>query len=237
MKKIIALSFGVLSLNTFSQNDIQVFNLKNISDNNINIQRQSIQSVQTFASNVQLKRNGAKPANKINTAKPVNKRIPLNNVVNRPLIQRRTVRRNANPQVQTQQPLPQLVNLINIPPQMNPPAQVLSNDDQVFAINVLENNVGNSFGNEQMQIQQAAIPIQAEQAKRFSDPLEGIGFNISIPKMERRVRSSSESSASLSTHYKLVHLKSKFLKVNRKMKGKLSFKKRLRLKVDNCFKW
>jgi hypothetical protein len=230
MKKLFVLCFGIFSLNSFSQNDVQVFNL-NVMNNNIQIQQQS-RAVQTFASNVQIKRSTYKP---VNTFKPENKVAPVNNVMNRPQVQRRrTVRRNSNPQVQNQQPLPQ-INFVNIPSQINPPVQ-LSNDDQIFQIIVLENNLGNSFGNEQLQIQQAS-PVQVEESKRFNDPLEGIGFDINMPKMNLRTRSTSASSESLSVSYKLNHLRSKFLKVNRKMKGKLSFKKRLRLKVDNCFKW
>jgi hypothetical protein len=231
MKKIFVLGFGILNLNSFSQNDVQVFNLNNLSNSNIQLQQQS-RAVQTFASNVQIKRNTYKP---VNTVKPANKVTQANNVIKRPPIQRRrTVRRNSNSQVQDQQPLPQ-INFVNIPSQINPPVQ-LSNDDQIFQINAPENNLGNSFGNEQLAIQQAA-PVQDKQTKRFSDPLEGLGFDINMPKMNVRTRSTSASSGALSVSYKLNHLRNKFLKVNRKMKGKLSFKKRLRLKVDTCFKW
>lgn len=232
MKKIFVLGFGIFGLNSFAQNDIRVFNLNNFSNNNIGLQQQQqFRAVQTFASNVQLKRNRVQV---INSIKPANKVTPVQAVVNRPQVQRRrTVRRNADLQIQIQQPLLQ-INLVNVPPQMNPPAQ-LSNDDQIFQINVLENNVGNSFGNENIQIQQAA-PAEEKQAGHAGDFLEGISLN--LPKMNLKTFSVSKRSSSSSTSsYKLTQLKNKFVKVNRKIKGKLAFKKRLRLKVDNCFKW
>ena len=235
MKKVLVLSLGILSLNLFSQNDLQIFNLNNSLDNNIGLQQQHVRAVQTFASNVQLKRNtvkatdNTKDINKANTVKtkPVN--------TNKQVVRRRRVTNNTiNVPVQTQQHLV-IINVINVPPQMNPPAQ-LSNDDQVFQINVLENNFGNSFGNENIIVQQA-VPVQEKQVGHAGGFLEGISLDINVSKINFKSRSVSKGSASLSSSYKLAHLKNKFLKMNRKMKGKLSFKKRLRIKVDNCFKW
>lgn len=114
-------------------------------------------------------------------------------------------------------------NVANPINQMMQP-QVILNDD--IQLNVLENN----FGNQGIVIQQAS---------NVSKPAlpEGKGLEINLPKINFN---SGIRLAKLNSHTsknKTVHMKNKFLKMNRKLSAKFAFGKKLKLKVDDCFKW
>lgn len=111
----------------------------------------------------------------------------------------------------------------------NPVSQIQNDDIQVL-VNVAENNVGNEF-------------ILIQQISNVAAPAlmngNGNSFELKLPSVNlsfnNRIRKAS--SASDSKKYKMAWIENKFKKVNRNLRGKFSGTKRLKIKVDDCFKW
>lgn len=161
--------------------------------------------------------------------------IMVNNSTNRPQVQRasntvqRQVRRVVPQSNIADNPMVQQGNFsIN---EINDDIQVQSN------IIEIENNAGNAFGNEMNPLEQiASFDIPAIQ---LGSGNLNLNLDITMPKINfRSVKLSGRgSSSSKGNHHQLQDLKKKWAKFSRKTSGKLSFKKKLKIKVDNCFKW
>jgi hypothetical protein len=220
MKKLILTAPFLIALNGFSQNLIQ----SNISNYNLN--NLQAQSVQVFASNVSINDN--------NTNKPVRANSnPVVQTVQRASTaagnQHRQRRRNPAPNISN----PVQTNIINVSDKnINDDIQV-----QIKFVQQLDNNLGNAFGNESNVIEQiASLDIPAIQLGSGNMDLN---LDINLPKINLKPikLSGKGSSVSSSKHHKSFHLKNKLAKFNRKTVSKLSFKKKLKIRVDNCFKW
>ena len=212
MKTSLFITPLLFAMSSFGQNQIQT----NVS-NNLQQQR-FVQMNQVFASNMM--GNSNKP-----------------------------VRANANPQVQTQrasgassnqrQQRRRVVNTANtnvsnvIQPLVNFSENNINDDIQVQGnFSQQDNNVGNAFGNENMIEQIASVNIPAIQVGTGS-----LNLNLDLPTIKLPlIKFASRKSVSGSKH-KTFRVKNKLAKLNRKMTGKLTFGKKLRIKVDNCFKW
>lgn len=154
--------------------------------------------------------------NKANTVKVnatnSNKRTTVNQTVQRRPVQQ-SAQRNANPPVQIQ------------------------NEDIQIQTNVSDNNVGNELNNfEVIQIQHlsnVAVPAIPQ--------IGNAGMELKLPKVNlgvsRMSRKSVKSGSSNHSKKKIVQIKNKIKKANRKWCTKLEGKKKLRLKVDRCFNW
>jgi len=97
----------------------------------------------------------------------------------------------------------------------------------------VNDNLGNSFGNENNMIEQiASANIPAIQVGTGS-----LNLNLEMPTIKLpSIKFSSRKSVSTSKH-KSFYFKNKMIKLNRRLKGKFSLRKKLKIKVDNCFKW
>lgn len=208
MKKVLFIAPVLLSLTGFSQN-ILMTNLGNQS-------MPQVQTVQVFASNMMLNAN--------NTNKPA--------------------RANANPQVQIQRASTSNANenarrqsrrISNIynPVQTNSIIQNNSTDEiQQVLSNVSDNNVGNAFGNESLIEQIASANIPAIQMGTGS-----LNLNIDMPTIKLpSMKFASRKTSSSSSKHKAFSLRKKMAKLDRKM-SRFSLKKKMRIKVDNCFKF
>ena len=116
---------------------------------------------------------------------------------------------------------------------INPPVQIKNNDTQI-QMNVADNNVGNEINNfEVIQIQQisnVALPALPQ--------IGNADMELKITKVNLGVgRKSVKSGSSHQSKNKILQIKNKFKKANRKWCAKLEGKKKLRLKVDRCFNW
>ncbi|HWY10694.1 MAG TPA: hypothetical protein VN026_05170 [Bacteroidia bacterium] len=218
MKKILFIISVLFAMNGFSQNILQ----QNFSNNNLtNRQAVQMQSPQVFASNKIVNDNN----------KPV--RASANPQIN--FVQRTTNnvstqrrRRGVTPQVNNISN-PSQVNVINVLlNNMNENVQVQGN-----IINQMDNNVGNAFGGSMIE-QLAGVNIPAIQLGSGS---LNLNLDLNLPTIKLpSIKFSSHKSVSSSNH-RSFHFKNKLAKLNRKMSGKLSFGKKLKIKVDNCFKW
>jgi hypothetical protein len=116
----------------------------------------------------------------------------------------------------------------------------INDDIQVQGnIIVLENNGGNALGNETNPIEQiASLNIPAIQLGSGNMDLS-LNLDINMPKINLKTIKfkGKGSSASKGNHNRIRQLEKKLAKFNRKTAGKLSFKKKLKIKVDSCFKW
>jgi hypothetical protein len=116
----------------------------------------------------------------------------------------------------------------------------INNDIQLQGnIIAIENNAGNAFGNEMNPIEQiASLNIPAIQLGSGNMDLN-LNLDLNMPKINLKTIKfrGKGSSASKGSQHKLLQLEKKWAKFTRKTAGKLSFKKKLKLKVDNCFKW
>lgn len=142
------------------------------------------------------------------------------NVANTNKQQRQTVQRQASQQIINQN--------------LNPIVQNL-NVDMRMQSNAAENNMGNEMGNiQQIQVQQIAT-IAAPQMQLGN----GNTLRLKLPSLNVNMRKTIRrtSSEGNSVKYKLMVIENKFRKINRKLNARLSFKKKLRIKVDKCFKW
>lgn len=116
---------------------------------------------------------------------------------------------------------------------VNPPIQIKNNDIQIQT-SVSDNNVGNELNNfELIQVQQisnVAVPALPQ--------IGNAGLELKIPKVNLGVgRKNVKSGSSHQSKNKILQIKNKFKKANRKWCAKLEGKKKLRLKVDRCFNW
>jgi hypothetical protein len=217
MKKIVFITLVLFALNSFSQNLIQ---------NNINYSNQRFvqaQAMQVFASNANVNDNKINKPVRANTNPQVYvQRVSNSNVTQRR--QRRRVTNNVNANISN----PVQTNIINVSQNnINDDIQVLGN-----FVNQLDNSVGNAFRNENLIEQLASVNIPAIQLGSGS-----LDLNFNLPTLKfPAIKFSSRKTVSSSRH-KTFHLKNKLAKLNRNMSGKLSFKKKLKIKVDNCFKW
>lgn len=116
---------------------------------------------------------------------------------------------------------------------INPPVQIKNNDIQI-QMNITDNNVGNEFNNfEVIQIQQisnVALPqIQLDGSA---------GMEMRLPKVNVKLGSVKQiKNSSHKSSQRFFHVKNKCKKLNRKWCTKLDNGRKLRLKVDNCFRW
>jgi len=228
MRTFILLTPLFFSLSSHSQNLIQLnSNFGNQALSNNIVQLQQVKNIQVFASNQMMNTN----------ANVTNKVVRINA---HPRAVQRTRSSNANPQRQIRRRASRPVNTINVPAiqtsqaQINPVQAVINNDIQLQApVSQMDNNAGNASGNEFNPIEQIAqLNIPAIQ-------LGNADMDINLPKINLKPIkfSSGSSSNSKNSNHTLLDLKKKFAKFNRKTSGKLSFKKKLRIKVDKCFKW
>lgn len=116
---------------------------------------------------------------------------------------------------------------------VNPPVQIQNEDIQIQT-NVSDNNVGNELNNfEVIQIQHlsnVAVPAIPQ--------MGNAGMELKLPKVNLGVsRKKVKSGSSHHSKKKIVLIKNKIKKANRKWCTKLEGKKKLRLKVDRCFNW
>lgn len=119
---------------------------------------------------------------------------------------------------------------------VNPPVQIQNEDIQIQT-NVSDNNEGNELNNfEVIQIQHlsnVAVPAIPQ--------IGNAGMELKLPKVNlgvsRMSRKSVKSGSSNHSKGKLVLIKNKIKKANRKWCTKLEGKKGLKFKVDNCFRW
>lgn len=116
---------------------------------------------------------------------------------------------------------------------VNPPVQIQNEDIQIQT-NVSDNNVGNELNNfEVIQIQHlsnVAVPAIPQ--------MGNAGMELKLPKVNLGVsRKNVKSGSSHHSKKKIVLIKNKIKKANRKWCTKLEGKKKLRLKVDRCFNW
>lgn len=217
MKKVLLITPVLLSLNGFSQN-ILVNNLGNQY-------APQMQSVQVFASNMMVNDNNSNKPARSN----VNPQAYVQRASNASGNQRRQVRRVTNVS-NTNISNPIQTNSIDVPDNnINDDIQVQGNFSQ-------QKNVdpGNAFGNENIieQIASANIP-----AIQFGTGSMNLNLDIHIPKIDLlSMKLSSRKSVSSSKH-NTFRMKNKLAKLNRKMTGKFSIGKKLKIKVDNCFKW
>lgn len=216
MKTLFFITPILFALSAFGQNEIQ----NNIS--NINMQQRFMQVNQVFASNMM--------GNASNTNKPVranaNPQIQVQHVSTANSAPRRQVRRTVRSVTTTNLSNPIQTNVINIADNNNEVQQLLKVNS------VSDNNVGNAFGNEGLIEQIASANIPAIQVGTGSLSLRIDMSTIKLP----AIKLSSKKSVSGSKH-KQYTLKKKLAKLNRNLGGKLAVKKRLKIKVDNCFKW
>lgn len=214
MRKLIFITPVLFTLNAFGQNQIQT----NVSNSNI-VQQRFVQVNQVLASNM----IG-------NTNKPVranaNPQVQVQLATNASSNQRRQIRRVTN-NINT--------NISNVTQPLVNISENNINDDIQMQENFsqqLDNNLGNAFGNENLIEQIASVNIPAIQVGSASLDLNLDLPTIKLPSMKFASRKSVSS-----TKHKTHTVKNKFAKLNRKMTGKLSFGKKLKIKVDNCFKW
>lgn len=215
MKKVLFIAPVLFSLSSFSQN-ILVNNLGN----------QYVPQVQSqiFASNMTVNDN--------NTNKPArtnaNPQVYVQRASNASGNQRRQIRRTTN----------NVTNNISnvIQPLVNVSDNTINEDIQVQGnFDKQENdNLGNAFGNENLIEQIASVNIPAIQIGTGS---MNLNLDINMPKIKLPAMKFSSRKTVSSSKHKTFHVKNKLAKLNRKMTGKLSFGKKLKIKVDNCFKW
>lgn len=227
MRKIIFSSVLFLGVAGYSQN---INYLNNASVGNQAIQAQN---VQVFASNVSVNAN---KVNRVVSPNPVraNSNPQVQQLLNTATNQRRQVRRR------TTVSNAGITNAVQTNPVQTNIGNVFeSNTDEVQSQVILEqvsnDNLGNAFGNENNGIEQIAsanIP-----AIQLGSGTLNLNLDMNLPSLKLpSVKLSSRKSVSRTSH-RTFHLRNKLAKMNRKLTGKLSFGKKLKIKVDNCFKW
>ena len=213
MKTLIFITPVLFAFNAFGQNLIQT----NVANTNI-VQQRFVQVNQVLASNMMGNANKPVRAN-------ANPQVSVQRATNATGNQRRQARRVTNNVVNTISNVNQ--PLVNINENNTDEIQQLGNFSQQ-----LDNNVGNAFGNESIIEQIASVNIPAIQLGRGS-----LNLNLELPTIKLpSIKFASRKSVSSSKH-KTFRVKNKLAKLNRKMTGKLAFGKKLKIKVDNCFKW
>lgn len=119
----------------------------------------------------------------------------------------------------------------NINSQLQP--LVINDNIQQFLVNVSDNNVGNGV-NFIEQIAAAEIP-----AIHIGNGNLDINLEIKMPRLNLKINRKAVKSAAVrnSVKYQLFQVEKKLTKMHRKFISKLNLSKRLKIKVDNCFKW
>ena len=121
----------------------------------------------------------------------------------------------------------------NIQRNINPPDQIM-NDDIQIQMNVMGNNIGIELNNS------AAIQIQRISNVALPDlPQIGMaGIELKVPKVNWSIKTSSLKTKTL-THSKKKYFKlnNRLKKINRNLSSKLLIKRKLRIRIDDCFKW
>ena len=145
--------------------------------------------------------------------------------------QQKTVRNN---QVSRRVPVQQNVSR-NMNPQVQPFVLNVDVQQEQMQMNVNDNNVGNEINFFQ---QIAAVEIPAIQTGNGNIDVH-LNLNINMPKLnlslnKRAVKSRAESNSS---KHKLFQLEKKLKKMNRRFSAKMKHPKKLKIKIDNCFKW
>jgi hypothetical protein len=214
MRKLIFVTPVLFALSAFGQNQIQT----NVSNSKI-VQQRFVQVNQVLASNM----IG-------NTNKPVranaNPQVQVQHATNASSNQRRQIRRVTN-NVNT--------NISNVTQPLVNVSENNINDDIQMQENFnpqLDNNLGNAFGNENLIEQIASVNIPAIQVGTGS-----LNLNLDLPTIKLPSMKFASRKSVSSTKHKTHTVKKKLAKLNRKMTGKLAFGKKLKIKVDNCFKW
>lgn len=211
MKKVLFIVPLLLNLYSFSQN-ILMTNLGNQA-------MPQMQSVQVFASNMMVNNSSTNKPARVNANPQVQVQRVSN--ANANSNQRRQVRRTNVSNTNISNPVQ--TNIINE-----------NNTDEIQQIlsNVSDNNAGNAFDNESLIEQIASANIPAIQMGSGS-----LNLNINMPEIKLpTIKFASRKSVSSSKH-KTFWMKKKIAKLNRNMAGKFSFGKKLKIKVDNCFKF
>ncbi len=215
MKKVLLITPLFFAMNVFSQN-ILISNFGNQSP-------QQMQSVQIFASNIKVNDNNINKPARVNANPQINIVQRSSSASN--TVQRR--RRRTTPRPASNISNPVQTSMVNIENNINDDIQI-----QGSFTNQSDNNVGNAFGNESMIEQIASVNIPAIQLGSGS-----LNLNLELPTIKLpSIKFASRKSVS-GTKHKTHTVKKKLAKLNRNLGGKLSFKKKLKIKVDNCFKW
>ena len=213
MNKLPFLALVFVAGSASSQNFLQMQNFSNSlnnSDGNVQLSQTNQAIQQVFASNVSMNRSNVSRVINVHRSNNVSQR-----------------RNNTHAQAN-------VVSNINLSladndgnkfnPQANPINQqpLLINDNNI-QINKIE-----------MQQMITAVGNQSQSLGIANYNNVGISLSINLPKINfKAIKFSSSSSKNRSS----FRLKTFFAKFNRKMKGKFSFTKNLKMKVDNCFKW
>jgi hypothetical protein len=221
MKKVIFIAPVLFAMNSFSQNLILL--------NNSGNQAVQAQSIQVFASNIMMNDNNINRSS--NSNKPLranaNPQVQSQRASIANTNQRRQIRRRVTHISNTNIPNPVQVNSVNILNTINDDIQLQGNFSQQ-----INDNSGNAFGNENRIEQIASANIPAIQLGTGS-----LDLNIDMPTIKLpSIKFTSRKSVSGSKH-KTFRFRNKMAKMNRQMTGKFAFGKKLKIKVDNCFKW
>lgn len=214
MKKLIFIAPVLFSLSSFSQNTLVNY-LGNQSQH-------QMQSVQVFASNMMLNNSSTNKPARANA----NPQVYVQRATNANSNQRRQVRRtnvsntNISNHVQTN------INYVS-DKNINDDIQIQENFDKQKT-----DNLGNAFGNENLIEQIASVNIPAIPVGTGS-----LNLNLELPTIKLPSTKFGTRKLVASSKHKTFRVKNKLAKLNRKMTGKLSFGKKLKIKVDNCFKW
>ena len=125
----------------------------------------------------------------------------------------------------------------NVARNVNPEIQPLVQNEDVQQVQVQTNVIDNNIGNEINLIQQIASAEMP--AIQIGTGHMSLSMDLSMPKLNLNLnrRSSVAQATSNSAKHKLLQLEKKVKKMNRKFAAKLSGRKKLKIKVDNCFKW
>lgn len=219
MKKIAFISAALLSLNVFSQNIIQQVSNVSLIQTNYN-QRQ-----QVFASNMMVNENNANKPARVNANPSINVQR-ASNVNGRQQQRRRVV--NAAPVIASNINPP----IVNVAENNTDEIQQLINYEQQA-----QNNSGNApdsyrDGNENLIEQIASVNIPAIQTGNAS-----MNLNLEIPTLKLPTLKFASRKTVTNSKRKTFKVKNRLAKLNRNLAGKLAFKKKLKIKVDNCFKW
>ena len=207
MNKFPFLVLALASVNLFSQNILQSKYYLNNSSNTDN----TIQRVQSQQA-PQIFASNISMNNKIQPLVRVNASINVPRAV--PVVQRRVIN-NVRP-----------VGNRGVPQNSNPSA---------YQIDINDNNIPINISPVQMQLQYLGLENQAIPLGIANNANNNFTLNIKLPKINwKPIKLGSKS---VTKSHKSFSLKTFFLKANRKMQGKLSFGKKLKIKVDNCFKW
>lgn len=139
--------------------------------------------------------------------------VQSNKVARRALVQQNNIR-NMNNQIQ---PL------------------IINNDlmQEQTQINSMDNNSGNNMSIVQ---QIAAAEMPALPIGNGKSDLH-LNVEINLPKINLNKRLTKSNVSSNSSKHQLIQLKKSFIKINRKLNTRLRSNKKLKNKVDNCFKW